>query len=113
MVSQKEFEKLADELIKKQGFIVIGFPPGVDGYAVGCETDRIMQFIMPYKYDVFAATKQNDWDRQNDLIETLRPQWRILPTARGGSFVKLRLLASAPAPAPAETVAAGQGPGTN
>ena len=109
MVSQKEFEKLADELIKKQGFIVIGFPPGVDGYAVGRETDRIMQFIMPDKYDVFATAKQNDWNKQNDLIETLRPQWRRFPNARGGTFVKLRP-ASAPATAPAETVMAGQGP---
>src|SRR6185503_4950154 len=106
MVSQKEFEKLADELIKKQGFIVIGFPPGVDGYAVGRETDRIMQFVMPRKYQVAATAKQADWNRQNDLIETLRPQWRRFPNGRGGTFVKLKPARPALVAPPAEPVMA-------
>ena len=111
MVSQKEFEKLADELIKKQGFIVIGFPPGVDGYEVGHETNRIMQFVMPIKYEVAATAKQADWNRQNDLVEKLRPEWRRFPNGVGGKFLKLKPLRPTLVAQPAEKAMAGQGPG--
>lgn len=90
MIFQEEFEQMADELIENQGFVVIGFPPGVAGYKLGDQTNKIMQFTMPDDYQVFASAEQIDWKRQNDLVAKLRPGWRRFPDSIGGTFVKLR-----------------------
>lgn len=91
MITTQEFEELADDLLKRQGYIVIGQPPNANrSFEIGATTRILFQFRMSDEYRIFAKAKQSDYAKQRDLIATLRPKWRRHADQIGGAFFKTK-----------------------
>jgi hypothetical protein len=89
MISTEEVKAMLRELYKRQGYIVIGYPPNAAALRLGDTTEKIFQYDVGAKFKLVDVATQADWNLQNDRIEELRPRWSRFPNGIGGKFYKI------------------------
>jgi hypothetical protein len=89
-VGTQDVKELATELVKRQGYVVIGYPK-LDKHArVGIRVVYLWQFFVERVYEAVATATEQDWNMQTELIAHLRPAWTRLPSQRGMMFFKMK-----------------------
>src|SRR5262249_42707086 len=91
MIGNKEFLELLNDVLKTQGYFVIGQHHGARVVLqVGDSVRRLMNFDAFRRFVIFEVAGPSDWRKQKDVIADLRPNWRRLPSQESGFFFKVR-----------------------
>jgi hypothetical protein len=91
MIAQSDFMILLDQVLREQGYFVIGCPVNSPRFfLVGEKVNKLMEFALSETFVVTERCAQSDWTKQNDLIAKLRPHWTRFPESKGGAFFKTK-----------------------
>jgi hypothetical protein len=88
-----EVKLMVHQLLKIQGFVIIGTTEWKDGKErlnFPWRTTKLWQYEMDAEYEAYAPATVIEWEQQSALIAKLRPNWIPVPKNQGLVYFKVR-----------------------